>query len=191
MEESMADKVDFSQVANVLRKQRMKFLNDIPEDDTDNNNNNNNNDDDNRNRNENDNKDSEMKDNGNNSSKNNNNNRVGLISAREAQDFENYLSSLNDTDEAPEYLVCPLSLSVYEDPVVTPNGSIYERKMIVEWLEDNDCDPIDKNVQLSVNDLKPELQIKNACDIWRKMQTKRTLEAKLSKKKKEYSSTTE
>ena len=67
-------------------------------------------------------------------------------------------------DDPPEYLVCPLSMELFEDPMVTPKGKIYEKEWIYNWLQSNTCDPIQTNVPLKISDLKPEPQIKNACN---------------------------
>eukprot|EP01083_Nonionella_stella_P288447 981549_1 len=69
--------------------------------------------------------------------------------------------------DAPEYLVCPLSLDVFVDPVVTPTGSIYERKFIVDWLMKHDSDPRDAHIKLKVEELESEADIKRAARLWR------------------------
>merc|ERR1712154_84779 len=75
-------------------------------------------------------------------------------------------------EEAPEYIICPLSMEVYIDPVVTPNGSIYERRFIMEWLENHDTDPMDSNFKLKARDLESEKDVARAARLWRQNKNK-------------------
>ena len=45
-------------------------------------------------------------------------------------------------DKLPEELVCPLTHCLYCDPVKTPEGKVYERLAIENWLENNSKDPL-------------------------------------------------
>jgi len=45
-------------------------------------------------------------------------------------------------DNVPEFLLCPLSRDVMEDPVRAPDGFVYERALITEWLERNRSSPL-------------------------------------------------
>ena len=92
---------------------------------------------------------------------------LGTISEKQTTDFDRLLRQFNDMDEAPEYIVCPLSLDVYIDPVVTPNGSIYERKYIMDWLKDHDTDPLDANIKLNIQQLEDEQDVAKAARLWR------------------------
>jgi hypothetical protein len=38
-------------------------------------------------------------------------------------------------EDAPDYFLCPLTLSLMEDPVSTADGQTYERKAIQEWFD--------------------------------------------------------
>jgi SUMO ligase MMS21 Smc5/6 complex component len=66
-----------------------------------------------------------------------------------------------DADEpVPFELRCPLTLEWLEDPVITPAGTVYERKAIEEWLKQNPGkDPLRAVEDLHEDDLKacPEL----------------------------------
>ena len=42
----------------------------------------------------------------------------------------------------PKNFVCPLTTEVMTDPVMTRNGPNFERKAILEWLENNDTCPV-------------------------------------------------
>eukprot|EP01084_Bolivina_argentea_P020001 37223_1 len=100
---------------------------------------------------------------------NNNNNRsLDTISENETSDWDKLKKQFEQMDDAPEYIVCPLSLDVFIDPVVTKNGSIYERKYIMDWLDNHDTDPLDSNIKLIVDDLESENDVKQAAELWRK-----------------------
>lgn len=94
-------------------------------------------------------------------------NGLGTITENEKSDWTKLLERFGKLEEAPEYLQCPLSMDVFIDPVVTPNGKIYERKFIEDWLKNHDTDPIDANIKLDVGQLEPEEDIKKAARLWR------------------------
>ena len=93
--------------------------------------------------------------------------KLGTISEDQSTDFRKLLQQFNEMDDAPEYIVCPLSMDVYIEPVVTPNGYIYEKQFIIEWLQDHDTDPLDANIKLKIEDLEPEPDIEKAARLWR------------------------
>ena len=40
-----------------------------------------------------------------------------------------------------DILVCPLSLEIMKDPVITPDGNTYEDAKIKEWLKKSNTEP--------------------------------------------------
>ena len=40
-----------------------------------------------------------------------------------------------------ELLTCPITLELFDDPVVTPEGHTYERDVLEEWLDNSPSDP--------------------------------------------------
>ena len=60
----------------------------------------------------------------------------------------------------PYHFVCPISLSLMEDPVVTPSGVSYERECIEKWVKHNRSDPLTRE-PLLLKDLYPN---KYLCD---------------------------
>jgi hypothetical protein len=50
------------------------------------------------------------------------------------------LSEAND--DCPHDFICPISQCMMIDPVITVNGTTYERKFIEEWLQHHDTDPL-------------------------------------------------
>ncbi|KAI6654328.1 hypothetical protein LOD99_726 [Oopsacas minuta] len=52
-----------------------------------------------------------------------------------------------DKYKAEATLICPLSLELFQDPVITnTEGLTYERKYIEEYIDENHCDPITRSV---------------------------------------------
>ncbi|BDA41664.1 probable E3 ubiquitin-protein ligase CHIP at N-terminal half [Coccomyxa sp. Obi] len=56
--------------------------------------------------------------------------------------------------ETPTDLVCPITLQVFKDPVITSSGQVYERHAIVSHLEKNHNDPISR-LPLRIDQLTP------------------------------------
>jgi hypothetical protein len=42
----------------------------------------------------------------------------------------------------PRFLICPLTLEVFRDPVVAASGMTYERSAITAWLRQHSTDPV-------------------------------------------------
>ena len=60
----------------------------------------------------------------------------------------------------PEYLICPLSHKIFDNPIMLENGEVYDRSAI---SEDLDADPI-SNEPLNSRLQIPALQLTAACD---------------------------
>jgi len=73
-----------------------------------------------------------------------------------------------ETDpEPPAWLTCPLTLELYNDPVATPNGQVFEREKIEEYVRKNSkCPTTGKS--LGLGDLEPVPETKRACERWRR-----------------------
>jgi len=67
--------------------------------------------------------------------------------------------------EPPSWLTCPLTRELYTDPVATPNGQVFERKKIEEYLRENSKCPM-SGKPLSLGDLEPVPETKRACKQW-------------------------
>lgn len=61
-----------------------------------------------------------------------------IICALDSSDDVNY----DDGYGPPEYLKCPLTRRLFEEPVVTPCGYTYERSAIEPWVRGAHSDPI-------------------------------------------------
>ncbi|KAI4936692.1 hypothetical protein J4E86_011309 [Alternaria arbusti] len=60
--------------------------------------------------------------------------------------------------EVPREYCCPISNDVMQNPVITVDNHIYERKEIERWLRTNERSPL-TNLILSSNDLRPNIQM--------------------------------
>lgn len=65
--------------------------------------------------------------------------------------------------EVPDYMICPISLSIFTDPVVTPSGRSYERVSILQHLKHNPFDPMTREplIQSKIFD---NLGLRDACE---------------------------
>ena len=66
-------------------------------------------------------------------------------------------------EEVDENLKCPITLAFFADPVITPSGQTYESKVITEWLQTNNTDPLSRE-SLEVSQLRPNAAIKQIVD---------------------------
>jgi len=71
-----------------------------------------------------------------------------------------------ETDNHP--FVCPITLQIMKDPVVTPHGICFEREAIVEWLQKSTTCPITKK-PLSADQLITCYSLKNAIEEYEKL----------------------
>ncbi|RLN96128.1 hypothetical protein BBJ28_00006480 [Nothophytophthora sp. Chile5] len=64
--------------------------------------------------------------------------------------------------EVPDYFVCPVSMEIMHDPVVTPNGVSYERRCLEEHLRHNGpVDPLTRK-RLTPDMLRPNASLRAA-----------------------------
>ena len=61
----------------------------------------------------------------------------------------------------PNCFMCPLTLDIMWDPVITQSGYTYERKAISDFIRKYGIDPFTKG-SLKDNDLIPNIQLKEA-----------------------------
>lgn len=59
-----------------------------------------------------------------------------------------------------ESYICPISKSIFEDPVLADDGQTYERNSINEWIKDNNKSPL-TNEPFKSNELKTNYLIKS------------------------------
>jgi len=64
-------------------------------------------------------------------------------------------------EEIPEHFCCPITLSLMNDPVISPSGHSYEREAILEHLGKHKTDPL-TNEPISIGDLRPNRGLRDA-----------------------------
>lgn len=68
----------------------------------------------------------------------------------------------------PDDFLCPLTMEVMENPLITRFGHSYERSAILEWLQKGKSCPLTRN-PLRPSDLISNLPLKARIQIWRKL----------------------
>ena len=76
-----------------------------------------------------------------------------------------------DYEEIVESFLCPISLEIMKDPVITPDGISFDRESIVDWLKDHDTCPITKR-PLSVSNLTSNKILKSIIENYLKNKNK-------------------
>ncbi|CAF4804041.1 unnamed protein product [Rotaria sp. Silwood1] len=71
--------------------------------------------------------------------------------------------------DTQQYLICPLTLQLFNEPVTAEDGHTYERKAITEWITQHGTSPITKKF-LSINRLTPNYAIKDAVEAFKQQQ---------------------
>ena len=68
------------------------------------------------------------------------------------------------SETAPEFLICPITFELLQDPVMANDGYTYERAAIVQWIQQSGgISPLTRQ-QITVNDLRPNRNVKTAVD---------------------------
>lgn len=65
--------------------------------------------------------------------------------------------------QAPEEYLCPINLTIMNDPVIGSDGRSYERAAITQWLRTNPHSPLTRQ-PMTVSALKPNYALKTAID---------------------------
>ncbi|ORY82701.1 hypothetical protein BCR37DRAFT_392903 [Protomyces lactucae-debilis] len=69
--------------------------------------------------------------------------------------------------EVPEWLICPISLGPFVDPVLTPSGRSYERTAIMQHLKVNPFDPLTRQPLIAAK-IFDNLALRDACEAFLK-----------------------
>jgi tetratricopeptide (TPR) repeat protein len=77
-------------------------------------------------------------------------------------------SKESDMDSYFEHFLCPISLEIMEDPVMTVDGSSYERASIEAWFQKTDRDPLTNEIVTS-KALTPNKALKSAIQAAREL----------------------
>mmetsp|Transcript_10233 Transcript_10233/g.17194 ORF Transcript_10233/g.17194 Transcript_10233/m.17194 type:complete len:453 (-) Transcript_10233:6-1364(-) len=74
---------------------------------------------------------------------------------------------MEDSSGDIECFMCPMSMDVMKDPVVTPSGHSFEKSEIEDWLELKQNNPITRE-PLTKEQLYPNRSLKAALELWQK-----------------------
>jgi len=77
-----------------------------------------------------------------------------------------------DKEYIDQCLTCPITSELFVNPVITPAGISYEQDALLQWLQHSEEDPL-SHTQLRAEDLKPNLSVKNLCDLIRSQTQKK------------------
>ena len=73
------------------------------------------------------------------------------------------------TMEPPDSFLCPLTLSIFVDPVICSDGHTYERRAIEDWLKTKLVSPA-TNEKLKDATLLPNITLRKAIEEWKCLQ---------------------
>ena len=72
----------------------------------------------------------------------------------------------NKLDKIYENLICPISLSMFEEPVICPSGITYEKKNLYDWFKKQKVDPLSKE-EITEEKLYPNNALKNVIEAFK------------------------
>lgn len=91
------------------------------------------------------------------------------LPGRQQEDHDSYLF------ETPPDLVCPITQSVFAEPVLTASGHVYERASIERYLSHNQCDPMTRQPLVNKS-LTPIFVLKSRAQEYRESAAKQCVE---------------
>ena len=77
--------------------------------------------------------------------------------------------------DTQQYLICPITLELFSDPVRAEDGHTYERKAITEWINRHGTSPITRK-SLSIDRLTPNRAIKDTLEAYKQHQTQSSVD---------------
>lgn len=77
--------------------------------------------------------------------------------------------------------LCPITHQLFKDPVLAEDGHTYEREAIIKWIQSHGTSPLTRQI-LDVNQLHPNLTIKNMADEFRTKKFYFKLDVNIKKK---------
>lgn len=76
-------------------------------------------------------------------------------------------SGMTNSKQIPAAFICPLTLNVMEDPLMTKEGHSYERSAILKWVSENNTSPLTRE-PLTMSQLIRNHALKSEIESWRK-----------------------
>ena len=85
---------------------------------------------------------------------------------------------------SPREFICPITTKIMKQPVRAPDGFVYEKRAISEWIERHGLSPISRT-QMKIEDLVPEENVAIKVKEWRKKRRlqRQKMETQLNKAK--------
>ncbi|CAF1233452.1 unnamed protein product [Rotaria sordida] len=81
-------------------------------------------------------------------------------------------------DKYGSCLVCPITFSLFCDPVIAEDGHTYERQAITDWIQHNSTSPLTRE-SITITGLRPNHVVRNLIDEFRKTLSKHNYKFKL------------
>ncbi|CAF3282288.1 unnamed protein product [Rotaria sp. Silwood2] len=81
-------------------------------------------------------------------------------------------------DKFGSCLVCPITFSLFRDPVVAEDGHTYERQAIIDWIQNNSTSPLTRE-PITIAGLRSNHVVRNLVDEFRKSLSKHNYKFKL------------
>ena len=89
------------------------------------------------------------------------------------ENYNNYIQKINKINnlveegkiEIPENFICPISKSIFYNPVILSDGYTYEKKYIVEWITNNNKSPM-TNIELINKNISSNILIRSMVREW-------------------------
>ena len=66
---------------------------------------------------------------------------------------------------APSEYICPLTLEVMQEPLLTRWGHNFERSALLQWLQLHDCCPLTRNC-MTIKDVIANRALKERIAVW-------------------------
>lgn len=106
--------------------------------------------------------------------------KAWLAQYRSDESFSSFLG-VYKRDSFREKFVCPITQEPFIDPVISPNGRVYERASIEQWVREHETDPFTRE-PLRLEDLRTDhTTLGKHCKELKKMLTEKSEEKGLDK----------
>ena len=83
------------------------------------------------------------------------------------EESKKYNNEIKNEEFDEDYGICPITQAYMENPVITPSGTYYEKKAIIDWINKNNTDPMTRE-KLTVDMLIEDHEYKNKIIEYRK-----------------------
>ena len=85
---------------------------------------------------------------------------------------------MSTMDTIGDCLVCPITFSLFNDPVIAEDGHTYERSAIIDWIKRNSTSPLTRT-SITIEGLRPNYIVKKLANNFQKYLSKQRYKFKL------------